>query len=253
MKKKIVSFICIFSVFFVISFSGCGTKGDFVQSFDAKVNTLKGESVPDELPEKLSSYFEWQRDTLWLKIAEADTEDIALFANKDVTDKIFLKWNNCFYELDWEYARSLEWDIKLHLNDIDADGTAELTATLCMAGGTNSYKEEIHILEHNMNELTETVFPLEKFEKWITDNTKTDNGSIVFLDASVTPENIAIANETKLSDSVHLMYVSLEDGLTIKTVTDSEDMYSLASVTTDFAYSDGKFTVKAYSISEWDA
>lgn len=183
----------------------------------------------------------------------AGTEKNRSINRKQADKRKIQKKSELFYELDWEYARSLEWDIKLHLNDIDADGTAELTATLCMAGGTNSYKEEIHILEHNMNELTETVFPLEKFEKWITDNTKTDNGSIVFLDASVTPENIAIANETKLSDSVHLMYVSLEDGLTIKTATYSEDMYSLASVTTDFAYSDGKFTVKAYSISEWDA
>ncbi len=252
MKKKTVSLLCIISVILVISFSGCSANDDFIQSFAAKFNTLNGDSVPENLPEKLSSYSEWKENTSWLKIAEVDNADIELFANNEVTDKLFLKWNNCFYELDWKYARSLEWEIKLNLHDIDADGTSELTAILCMDGGTNSYKEEIHVLKQNMNYLTEIAFPLEKFEKWITDNTKTDDGSIIFIDTSITPENIEITNKTKLSDSVHLNYVFLDEGLKIKTVTDTEDMRSLAIVTTDFVYSDGKFIVKSYSISEWD-
>jgi hypothetical protein len=137
-----------------------------IQEFELVETQVAEEDMPEELPAEVEDYDQWTRETEWCKVAE--TENVAIYANADDNDNLYVSWNGIFGKCSWGNARSLESDLEMTESDIDSDGEKEILIIQHNNTGSSSGEDEFHLLDMNGSDaFTDAVIPMEDFWNWV--------------------------------------------------------------------------------------
>lgn len=219
------------------------------KTFVAKTENVITIAMPNDLPEEITDPQVWNtRETLWIKIAEIENSDIALYANSEKSDKIFLRWNRQFFELNWDILDSIGLNIEMHLSDFDNDGKNELIVIPRQSYGTHFAEDDIHILEMNTYAVDEYILSAKSIKKFITDNLQIEDKKITFFESSVITDK---ADDENLADDIYVLQASVDEDITLLAYI---DVYggrkTLATLTAKVTYQNGTFTLNAFELNK---
>lgn len=245
-KKIILPFLFIFVL--CACLVGCAKETTEELSFTSQPKPLKETETPDNLPSKIIDYLKWDRTEATAKIAE--TENAQIFADKNNTSELYIKWLDGYYALPWKDARERELDIQAFEYDFDGDSQNEIAVNIIGKGGTNWQKDELHIIDSINGPVCEAGFPREELESRIKSGIKLESNKITFSDLSVEIPAEKISENTKLYDDLSYVTFSLDKTLGVKVSVDTAELIQLAELSASLAYKDGVFTLESPVLAE---
>ena len=211
--------------------------------FEAKSTKLEKASAPDKLPNDITYYNNWDKNTEWIRIGKASDPDAGIYAKNSVVNTLLLRVENEYYTLNWQKARSLEQMIRLHTADIDHDGEEEIVAVFDTPGEPHWNKKELHVIDRVGNELFDIEFPLEKFAEWILENCETKENGIRTFETIMNSE--IINTDTRLENVISFGIFTVRNNRIIVSVSINDVSYlsPLGEVKAECIYQDGEFAV----------
>ncbi len=208
-------------------------------TFQGTTETLEDMAVPEDLPDELcGDYNAWDRAETWVQIAQSEGGEAALYAENGDDCSMYLLWNGYFYRLPWTDEREMELDIDLYLDDMDGDWVHELGAISHSKGSSGWGRDQVYLLEQGGGQLTQIKFPLEAFEKWLTDHCSIRGGQVRFFDLSVDTDQGAA-----LDDNAALVLFAVDEGLSVYAEMNFQNGQTAAILTGYLSYQDGTFSV----------
>lgn len=227
--------------------------------FHAQTETAEQVSMPAALPEEACGFFDWTRESEWIKIASVSSLDTALYANRDNRKSIFLRANEQFVQFDWENIRESESDsIRLYQYDLDGDKADEIIAILGVNGGTHWKRDELHIIENNGDgEWTDRIFPLDAYWTWVTEHMQRKDMLLTFFDSDIKLNNPNIPLGKELASALHVSSVKVDaKTIMIETEIESGDLaataLSIAILEAVIHYDGENFNVVSYELDNFE-
>ena len=219
-------------------------------SFSAKTDVAKSIEMPDSLPDEIIYTNFWNNENLWIKIAEIENSDIACFANSEKRDKIFLRWDGQFFELNWDIVDQPGMNIEMHLSDFDNDGTDEILAIPIQSYGTHCKEDEIHILKKNSDKINEYILSAREIINFMSGNLQIESNKIIFFDRSLIVHK---ADDEEITNLITVLDADIDNDITLLA---SIDIYpgikTIATLSSKVTYQNGTFTLHSFELNKWN-
>lgn len=209
-------------------------------SFAAKTDVAKSIEMPDSLP----------NESLWIKIAAIENSDIACFAIYEKRDKIFLRWDEQFFELNWDIVDQPGMQIEMYLSDFDNDGTDEILAIPIQSYGTNCKEDEIHILEKSSDKINEYILSAKEIINFMSDNLQTEDNKITFFDSSIIVNK---EDDEEITNLITVLDADVDNNITLRACIDIyPGIKTVASLTSKVTYQNGTFELHSFELNKWN-
>jgi hypothetical protein len=216
-----------------IFFIAFGQKnGNYViQEFELVENSISEETMPEKLPTEVEEYDRWTRETEWCKVTE--TDNVAVYANSNDDDNLYVSWNGRFVKCNWEDARTWESGIEITESDIDSDGEKEILIILYNTRGSNcSGEDEFHLLDRTENDaIIDAVIPMDDFWKWVKKISK------------------SWLNNFKVGELYIYTTTLTEDGISIEAEVDESICHPLGKINVQMVWKDKTLQVSSFTFT----